>query len=313
MFPFAYHIKVIVRDGSAVWSSGNLNNSNQPDLGSPPKTEDRDWHVIIEDAQLSKIFSAYLDQDYASAIAHQSTQPSALASAISDVHAKIMTETNPVAVPAISHKAELVAAKVFPKIPTKLTPLLTPDTLPGTQTGQYLTNIIDLIKGAKRSLYIQLQYIEASNGTGDYDRLLKAIADRAAAGVEVHLIESLEYGEKWAEKMKSQGVDLTANISLQSNVHNKGFVVDSTEVVVSSQNFSPAGVQDNRDAGVIIDSAPIAGYFEKVFLSDLKTKAKPFNPKAAARLVKSAAGKGLRDGIPHSGRLKVKVRATGQG
>ena len=33
MFPFAYHIKVIVRDGSAFWlSSGNLNNSNEPDL-----------------------------------------------------------------------------------------------------------------------------------------------------------------------------------------------------------------------------------------------------------------------------------------
>ena len=33
MFPYAYHIKVIGRDGAAFWlSSGNLNNSNQPDL-----------------------------------------------------------------------------------------------------------------------------------------------------------------------------------------------------------------------------------------------------------------------------------------
>lgn len=54
MFPYAYHIKVIVRDNTAFWlSSGNLNNSNQPDLASPPQTEDRDWHVIIEDPTLA--------------------------------------------------------------------------------------------------------------------------------------------------------------------------------------------------------------------------------------------------------------------
>ena len=44
MFPTSYHIKVMVRDSAALWlSSGNLNNSNQPDTASPPKTEDRDW------------------------------------------------------------------------------------------------------------------------------------------------------------------------------------------------------------------------------------------------------------------------------
>jgi hypothetical protein len=68
MFPYAYHIKVIVRDGTAFWlSSGNLNNSNQPDLNAPPLTEDRDWHVIVEDEGLSKTFLAFLNQDYVSA------------------------------------------------------------------------------------------------------------------------------------------------------------------------------------------------------------------------------------------------------
>jgi phosphatidylserine/phosphatidylglycerophosphate/cardiolipin synthase-like enzyme len=82
--------------------------------------------------------------------------------------------------------------------------------------------------------------------------------------------------------MKDTGVDLTANISLQSNVHNKGFVIDSKAVVVSSQNFSPDGVQYNRDAGVIIENASIAQYFEKIFLSDWNTKAKPFVAKKSA-------------------------------
>jgi phosphatidylserine/phosphatidylglycerophosphate/cardiolipin synthase-like enzyme len=64
-------------------------------------------------------------------------------------------------------------------------------------------------------------------------------------------------------------------------VHNKGFVVDSAAVVVSSQNFSPAGIRTNRDAGVIIRNAPIAQYFEQIFLSDWNNRAKPFAPKTA--------------------------------
>jgi phosphatidylserine/phosphatidylglycerophosphate/cardiolipin synthase-like enzyme len=87
--------------------------------------------------------------------------------------------------------------------------------------------------------------------------------------------------------MKTIGVDLTANISLQPDVHNKGFVIDSKIAVVSSQNFSPAGVQTNRDAGVILEHAGIAKYFETVFLSDWR-KAKP----AVAVPAAPAGGKG---------------------
>ena len=290
MFPFAYHIKVIVRDGTALWlSSGNLNNSNQPDLTSPPHTEDRDWHVIIENDKLAELFAAYLNQDFASAQKHQVAQPSELAAAVTDANSKLAAQTNPIPPqPLKAFSLHNVAAKVFRNISVKITPLLTPDTLPTDKTkGQYLTNILQLIASAQKTLFIQLQYIEASAGTGDYDTLLKAIAARAAAGVDVRLIESLQFGEKWAEKMKSSGVDLTANISLQADVHNKGFVVDSRIVVVSSQNFSPAGIRDNRDAGLIIESEEIAQYFEPIFLSDWNQRAKPFSPKAAAQLAKS--------------------------
>jgi hypothetical protein len=95
MFPFAYHIKVIVRDNSAIWlSSGNLNNSNQPDLAAPPHTEDRDWHVIIENNQLAELFAAFLNQDFASAAAHQ-LGPAEIAATVSDAMAKLAAETNP--------------------------------------------------------------------------------------------------------------------------------------------------------------------------------------------------------------------------
>jgi phosphatidylserine/phosphatidylglycerophosphate/cardiolipin synthase-like enzyme len=284
MFPTSYHIKVIVRDNSAMWlSSGNLNNSNQPDSSAPPKTEDRDWHVIIEDSQISRLFTAYLNQDFASAQAYQVAENPAVTEAVSDAAAKLAAETTTSHPQTIAAKApSKVAAERFANVGVTITPVLTPDILPPGTQGQYITTMMKLIAKAKKTLFIQLQYIEATGTAGVYPPLLQAIADRVAAGVDVRLIESLEYGEKWAEKMKDTGVDLTANISLQSNVHNKGFVIDSKAVVVSSQNFSPDGVQYNRDAGVIIENALIAQYFEKVFLSDWNTKAKPFVAKKSA-------------------------------
>jgi phosphatidylserine/phosphatidylglycerophosphate/cardiolipin synthase-like enzyme len=276
LFPSAYHIKVIVRDGDTTWlSSGNLNNSNQPDLSNPPTTEDRDWHVIIEDQQLAEIFTAYLNYDYNVAVQHQTPNPTAVEKAIEDAEEKKGENMNPPVGKPSAPLVNPVAAETFPNVSTFITPLLTPDNLPNGDR-QYLTNITDLINSAEVSIYIQLQYIESSAGNGNfYEQLLQAIDNKVKAGLDVKLIESQQFGLKWAEKMKAVGVDLTDNIFLQSNVHNKGFVIDHKTVVVSSQNFSPAGVHDNRDAGLIIENPGIAGYYENVFLSDLKTKTKP--------------------------------------
>jgi hypothetical protein len=291
MFPSAYHIKLIVRDGNSIWlSSGNLNNSNQPDLSNPPRTEDRDWHIIIEHAGLAQTFAAYLNQDYASAAAHQSQSPESLL-VLDTARSKLLSQANPVAPvqkpPGRSRRATAtrVPARTFSNLSFEVTPLLTPDTLPpvgGTQ-GQYLFNITRLLQSARKSIYVQLQYIEASSGHADpYQALLQTIAERIKAGVDVRLIESAEYGLPWVEKMKSAGVDLSGNIRLQPNVHNKGFVVDSQYVVVSSQNFSPEGVRQNRDAGLILHSPELAAYFEPIFLADW-TSARPASAAQAHR------------------------------
>jgi hypothetical protein len=304
-FPYAYHIKVIVRDNAAVWlSSGNLNNSNEPDLSHPPTTEDRDWHVIIEDANLARIFVAYLDFDFRTAAANQLPNQPAVEKAIEDARAKRAREANPTpplqpkkAAGARGGASTSVAAKVFNNLTFKATPLLTPDLLPFTQNGQYFTNIVSLIKGAQSSIHIELQYIEASKGNGSlYDELLQTIADQVAANKDVKLIASANYAEKWGEKMKDEGVDLTANIHTLPNVHNKGFVIDGKTVVVSSQNFSPAGISDNRDAGLILESVDIAQYFGPIFDADwsdslpLTVHGNPSNS-AAAKKTRPAAKK----------------------
>jgi hypothetical protein len=280
LFPYAYHIKVIARDGNSIWlSSGNLNNSNEPVLDHPPSAEDRDWHVIFADETLASVFAAYLDYDYNTAAEHQIDDPGAVERAIEEAHQKKQRETNAPGQTSFHAKkmpqakvttpARPVPAKTFTKTGFSVTPLLTPDKLADGETGQYLSVIMNLIGSAQQTIYLQLQYIEASkDNTSPYGSLLQAIADKIDAGLDVRMIVHSEYASKWGEKMLAEGVDLTANIRTMPNVHNKGFVVDSRSVVVSSQNFSPAGVHDNRDAGVLIESPLIAGYFEPIFLAD---------------------------------------------
>ncbi len=141
IFPYAYHIKVIVRDGSVFWlSSGNLNNSNQPDLSHPPQTEDRDWHVIIEDSGLAQTFTALLNNDFNVARQHQATGPGdlALGRAVADAHAKLALQTNPPPPPPVAARRASggVPAKIFNKVKVTITPIMTPDKLPGSNQGQ---------------------------------------------------------------------------------------------------------------------------------------------------------------------------------
>lgn len=316
VFPSAYHIKVIVRDGSAVWlSSGNLNNSNEPDLDAPPKTEDRDWHVIVENQDIANTFSAFIQNDFQVASGHQAEAPDVVQSAVRRSMLKLADNTNP---PPPPHLALAVAPtgqvkpQTFRNAKLRITPLLTPDSLPDGQ-GQYVSQMLALIKSAKKSLDIQLQYIEVPKGdvAGDLKNLLLAVKALVDDGVvQVRVIQSLQFGEKWAEQMRSMpDIDLTSVMKLQPNVHNKGFVIDSQTVVVSSQNWSGAGVRENRDAGLIIESPAIAQYFENVFDSDW-TKNKPFNPNAAAPKQRSPSLVRRRSKEP--GASRAKQRSTKQ-
>jgi len=92
IFPTAYHIKVAVKDGSLVWlSSGNWNDSNQPDVaaGASPgdvsrsvlSHSDRDWHVIVENSALATTFDQYIKNDFAIAAENQAVTGAAEAEA----------------------------------------------------------------------------------------------------------------------------------------------------------------------------------------------------------------------------------------
>ena len=145
----------------------------------------------------------------------------------------------------------------------RVRPLLTPD------PGVYVEAVHALVAGARTSLYVQTQYAHPSQQAGDtaFMELLAAVADRQKAGVDVRLIFSQWQTQPYLEKLQAAGIDLSG-VRIQQGVHNKGIVVDQKTVLVSSQNWSTAGTLENRDAGVIIDSARVAAYYDGIFQHD---------------------------------------------
>jgi phosphatidylserine/phosphatidylglycerophosphate/cardiolipin synthase-like enzyme len=262
IFPSAYHIKVAVRDSSSVWlSSGNWNNSNQPDIdpvhdpadATEARSRDRDWHVVIHDPTLAALFEAYLKHDHAVAAQHQ-----APAEAVESMQLLVpRAETPPF---ERFWAAESVTEQLT------ITPVLTPD------PGVYADAVRRLIESATTYLHLQFQYIEPPSHPGDasapFSALVDAVIARQRAGVDVRIVMSQFEKAGYLEQLQQLGLDVVHSVKLQNNVHNKGIVVDGTRTLVSSQNWSTAGTLQNRDAGVIIDSARVASYFDAIFLHD---------------------------------------------
>lgn len=276
IFPSAYHIKVAVRDGTATWlSSGNWNNSNQPDfdpIENPKpdddqaiaKDNDRDWHVIIENTELAKTFEAYLQNDYdvakAQADAGNAPEPFAMLETL-------LALPTPPTRGAFSFKKPLAITEAM-----EIIPLLTPD------KGVYRDAMLDLIEGAEKSLSIQLQYIHPSDAAPDQkfadlvDSVVRKISGKA---IDVRIILSQwQKTNGWLDRLQAAGIDLSV-VKIQNRVHNKGFVVDHSVVALGSQNWSGDGALRNRDATVIIRSATAARYFEDIFNQDWNYHSEP--------------------------------------
>jgi phosphatidylserine/phosphatidylglycerophosphate/cardiolipin synthase-like enzyme len=267
IFPTAYHIKVAVKDGSSFWlSSGNWNNSNQPDIdpiAKPAGAEgtlkhsDRDWHVIVENEKLGKIYDAFLRHDFDVASQQQSGLK-ALVFNIQDIMPSIKEPDAPV--PTMFFTPLVIQDKRV-----RIQPVLTPD--------NYCTEILALIKSAKERLYMQTQYIHPPKSQGEDDpfqKLIDAVIGLIDAGCDVRLITSqwqLASDGGWMEKLRMAGIDLS-KVRVQNRVHNKGIVADSSVVALGSHNWSGDGVLRNRDATLIISDEEIARYYEGIFLHD---------------------------------------------
>ncbi|HEY1571809.1 MAG TPA: phospholipase D-like domain-containing protein [Pseudonocardiaceae bacterium] len=264
IYPTAYHIKVAVRDGSSVWlSSGNWNNSNQPDISpmtdpadaTEARHRDRDWHVVMDHPELATVFEAYLTNDLTVAQAHNNAHPPA---------------DPPLPTPKPGGERTPAFAQFFAGTTVtdtiRITPLLTPD------PGVYAAAVKALIGSARHTLSMQFQYIELPKQVDATSQafadLVTAVVDRQQAGVDVRIIMSEYEKAGYLEQLQAAGLDVVHSVRIQNNVHNKGVVVDGATVLISSQNWSTDGTLYNRDAGVVIENPTAAEYFQRIFDHD---------------------------------------------
>jgi hypothetical protein len=284
-FASAYHEKVAVRDSSAFWlSSGNWSLRSQPEIdpiGTPSSAKgmfskgNREWHIIVEDNELAGVFEKYIKHD------RDASEAEALAGAMGiELDTVEVARLPDVFVPvdalfdadAAADVPAPTAPKSLPSTPrdVDVIPLLTPD--------NYIQRIEKLILGAKRSIYLQFSYITYTTREvdADFTALLGTLAELSnRSDMDVKIIVGRTGAADKIRKLVEAGFN-DGVFRTQTNVHNKGIVVDGEIVLVSSANWSGDGVLRNRDAGLIIHDKEIAQYYQDVFLHDWDNRASSF-------------------------------------
>lgn len=269
LFDSAYHEKVAVRDGRAFWlSSGNWSVSSLPNIDpfgpEPPSGNiyglgNRDWHVIVQNSVLARLFERYIQHD----------RDSSAGAAPSDAIMPDLLIPQDVFADTLAPMAEPpppVAPRALPRperLPVRVRPLLTPD--------NYIGHIHTLIEEAEESLCLQLQYIHPSRREGDeeFARLIELVSARTnQANFNTRIIIGHRQAAMWVKEMRDNwGFDVS-KVRVQYRVHNKGIIVDGNKVVVGSHNWSGDGTLRNRDASLIIYDEEVAQYYQNIFDND---------------------------------------------
>lgn len=290
------HEKVIVIDGKwTLIQSGNYSKAsipfNEVDGGDPDHfvKGNRDMGIAIFSQPLAKFFTKVLRGDM-----------------------KLQLDAEGAEALARRHRPEPDLVEAVPaRLPVKLfpgksfnseqrirvTPILTPD--------NYMDVIPEFIESARKSIYIENQYIR-----GKHAHIIKLLSSIKKAKdhhpqLDVRIILGKLFGRddvvKEQENVKilkrDFGLVLGKNIryidtSRFVHCHNKLIVVDEKAALVSSQNWSNTGVGTNREAGIILHHPPIARYYSEIFESDWTTAQKRVPTVGARSIHPEAIGRG---------------------
>jgi PLD-like domain len=283
-FASAYHEKVAVRDHTAFWlSSGNWSKRSQPDIdpiGDPASASgmyskgNREWHIIVEDPTLAQVFERYIVHDRnGSEQESEEGEPGVVLADEGGFPDVLVPLDTLVAPPGV--EAEIPTPKPPQSLPTAprqviVRPVLSPD--------NYIDRIMELLKSARRSIYLQFSYINFSDREGDerFTEMLTLLAELSfKPTIDMRIIVDKRDAANKIRLLVEQGFNDRV-FKTQSNIHNKGILVDGKIVLVSSANWSSDGVLRNRDAGLIIRDEEIAGYYQDIFLDDWDNRATSF-------------------------------------
>lgn len=122
---------------------------------------------------------------------------------------------------------------------------------------------IQYLSGAQTSIDVMLY--QFSNPA-----LQEALAEARARGVRVRVLLEPRVDSNYAaaSRLAERGVEVKWASKRYTNTHAKTAVIDGRRVLVGSTNWSVQAMRSNREAEVLVDSAEVAGEFEKVFEED---------------------------------------------
>ena len=292
------HEKVIVIDG--IWSlvqSGNYSNNsipfNEEDGGDPDHfvTGNRDMGVAIRSKPLATFFANLLRSDMKLELDAETIE--ALGKTVKRRKAPDLVEAVPEDLPM-----QLFPSKTFnPSGTIRVRPILCPD--------NYLDVIPALLESATQSIYLEHQYIRSKQD--EIVKLLTAIRNARARNpaLDVRIILGKIFSASDFKKEQENVANLKQNFGLvlDQNIryidtkrfvhcHNKLIIVDGTDVLISSQNWSSTGVGNNREGGVLMHYPDIAQYYSTIFESDWSTAQTRIPRPGAATIVPEALTRG---------------------
>ena len=247
------HAKYCVIDGDTVivtsenWSNSNLNGYTRDDDYYSSSNGNRGWGAVVESEPYADyvmdLFNMDWSMEYGDVFELEDVYPNANAN-------KTLTY----------EKNESTAT--FKTYAATVSPVFSNDT--SYDAMEYYLN------KAEDRLYAQNQSLTSYYADISDERSpIYMMAKRASAGVDTKLIldtdntpnnANLAYTINASTLIQATGMD-------KPTVHNKGIISDDS-VWVSSINWTPNSVENNREAAVVIHSAEIADYYEHYFLMD---------------------------------------------
>ncbi|OGS49837.1 MAG: hypothetical protein A3K65_04140 [Euryarchaeota archaeon RBG_16_68_12] len=277
------HAKYAVIDGRIVaMGSENWGEHGFPAAGT---IGNRGWHVAVEDAGLAAYFEDLFRQDFdprrRDSVAFADFRPALYAA-----DDGVSNGTYPSPIPPVR-----VAG------PFRVTPVIAPDHALRDDA------LLGLLRSAATSLDVEAFYVARSWGTGP-NPYLEAAVDAARRGVRVRvLLDGTSYNIESDDPVDNddtaayvngialrEGLDLEAKIGgawahRVAKFHNKGVLVDNGTVFVSSLNWNRNAATNNREVGLIVESAALAEPFRTAFEHDWRDDVTPPVAEAGPDLV----------------------------
>jgi len=241
-FVYAHQKFVIIDNKTTIVQAGNWAKTSFPEDG---KIANREWNIAMTDTDVTEIYKNVFDYDWNNGRDYDS-----VADGIGSPFS--YTETGS------SYPRPFAVSGEFSGS-MNVTPIFSPDTS--------LQGILYCINAAQVSLDIQIPYFTNWNQTGSVEQILDAIIAAKNRGVTVRVITEDKYDyEDVAHLFSEHKIPIVVqDPTWFAELHNKGIIVDGRIVLVSSINYSDNSIENNREAGVIIENADIAQWYQEVF------------------------------------------------